>query len=87
MSRGVVSYVLSRATVRPVRMTVIADDAGPEAIGGIIGGEHAGCSPKTVNVFLEAAYFDPLRTAAIPLRTAASSSTMSGRSSRLRLSI
>ena len=45
-------------------MTVIADDAGPEAVGGIIGGEHAGCSPETVNVFLEAAYFDPLRTAA-----------------------
>ncbi len=45
-------------------MTVIADDAGPEAVGGIIGGEHAGCSAETVNVFLEAAYFDPLRTAA-----------------------
>ena len=45
-------------------MTVIADDLGPEAVGGIIGGELAGCSPETVNVFLEAAYFDPLRTAA-----------------------
>jgi phenylalanyl-tRNA synthetase beta chain len=45
-------------------MTVIADDSGPEAIGGIIGGERAGCSEETVNVFLEAAYFDPLRTAA-----------------------
>ena len=45
-------------------MTVIADDAGPEAIGGIIGGEPSGCSEATVNVFLEAAYFDPLRTAA-----------------------
>ena len=45
-------------------MTVIADDAGPEAIAGIIGGEHSGCSDETVNVFLEAAYFDPLRTAA-----------------------
>ena len=45
-------------------MTVIADDAGPEAIGGIIGGAAAGCSDDTVNVFLESAWFDPLRTAA-----------------------
>src|SRR5688572_13660351 len=45
-------------------MTVIADDAGAEGIAGIIGGEATGCTPATVNVFLEAAYFDPLRTAA-----------------------
>ena len=45
-------------------MTVIADDAGPEAIAGIIGGAHSGCSDATVNVFLESAYFDALRTAA-----------------------
>ena len=45
-------------------MTVIADDAGPEAIAGIIGGSPSGCTDETVNVFLEAAYFDPLRTAA-----------------------
>ena len=45
-------------------MTVIADDAGPEAIAGVIGGAPSGCSDNTVNVFLEAAYFDPLRTAA-----------------------
>ncbi len=45
-------------------MTVIADEAGPEAIGGIIGGIASGCTEETVNVFLEAAYFDPLRTAA-----------------------
>jgi phenylalanyl-tRNA synthetase beta chain len=45
-------------------MTVIADDAGPEAIAGIIGGSPSGCTEETVNVFLEAAYFDPLRTAA-----------------------
>ena len=45
-------------------MTVIADDAGPEAIAGIIGGIPSSCTPETVNVFLEAAYFDPLRTAA-----------------------
>lgn len=45
-------------------MTVIADDGGPEAIAGIIGGEATACTPETVNVFIEAAYFDPLRTAA-----------------------
>ncbi|MBI5163855.1 MAG: phenylalanine--tRNA ligase subunit beta [Magnetospirillum sp.] len=45
-------------------MTVIADAAGPEALAGIIGGEHSGCTAATVNVFLEAAYFDSIRTAA-----------------------
>ena len=45
-------------------MTVIADDDGPEAIAGVIGGEASGCSETTTEVFLEAAYFDPTRTAA-----------------------
>ncbi|MCP1337179.1 phenylalanine--tRNA ligase subunit beta [Futiania mangrovi] len=44
-------------------MTVIADDAGPEGIAGIMGGEVSGCTEETVNVFVEAAYFDPIRTA------------------------
>jgi phenylalanyl-tRNA synthetase beta chain len=44
-------------------MTVIADDDGPEAIAGVIGGEHSGVTEATTDVFLEAAYFDPLRTA------------------------
>ena len=44
-------------------MTVIADDAGPEGIAGIMGGEHSGCTGETTTVFLEAAYFDPIRTA------------------------
>ncbi|MBT3306428.1 MAG: phenylalanine--tRNA ligase subunit beta, partial [Alphaproteobacteria bacterium] len=44
-------------------MTVIADDNAPEAIGGIIGGEPSGCTPATVDVFVEAAFFDPIRTA------------------------
>ena len=52
------TYVLAPA------MTVIADDHGPEAIAGVIGGEASGCSEETTDVFLEAAYFDPLRTAA-----------------------
>ena len=45
-------------------MTVIADDNGPQGIAGVIGGEATGCTAETVNVFLEAAYFDPIRTAA-----------------------
>jgi phenylalanyl-tRNA synthetase beta chain len=45
-------------------MTVIADAEHAEGIAGIIGGEASGCSDSTTNVFLEAAYFDPLRTAA-----------------------
>lgn len=45
-------------------MTVIADDNGPEAIAGIIGGIPTSCTEETTNVFLEAAYFDPLKTAA-----------------------
>ncbi|MBI3443991.1 MAG: phenylalanine--tRNA ligase subunit beta [Magnetospirillum sp.] len=45
-------------------MTVIADDNGPEALAGILGGEASGCTEATTEVFLEAAYFDPIRTAA-----------------------
>ncbi len=45
-------------------MCVIADDSGPLGLGGIIGGESTGCTDATVNVFIECAYFDPLRTAA-----------------------
>ena len=45
-------------------MTVICDDAGPEGIGGVMGGLESGCTPETTDVFIEAAYFDPVRTAA-----------------------
>jgi phenylalanyl-tRNA synthetase beta chain len=45
-------------------MTLICDDAGPEAIGGVMGGLYSGCTADTVDVFVEAAYFDPVRTAA-----------------------
>ena len=45
-------------------MTVIADEAKAEALGGVMGGEESGCTDETVNVFVEAAYFDPVRTAA-----------------------
>jgi len=44
-------------------MTVIADEAGAEAIAGVMGGEHSGCTEATSDVFLEVAYFDPIRTA------------------------
>jgi len=44
-------------------MTVISGDSGVESLGGVMGGEETGCTEETVNVFLEAAYFDPIRTA------------------------
>jgi phenylalanyl-tRNA synthetase beta chain len=44
-------------------MTVISDADGVESIGGVMGGMHTGCTEETVNVFVEAAYFDPVRTA------------------------
>jgi phenylalanyl-tRNA synthetase beta chain len=44
-------------------MTVIADATKAEALGGVIGGEASGCTEETVDVFVEAAYFDPVRTA------------------------
>ncbi len=43
---------------------VIADDDGPLGLGGVMGGEASGCTAETANVFVEAALFDPLRTAA-----------------------
>jgi phenylalanyl-tRNA synthetase beta chain len=45
-------------------VTLICDDAGPEAIGGVMGGLHSGCTGETTDVFVEAAVFDPVRTAA-----------------------
>ncbi|MEE9587546.1 MAG: phenylalanine--tRNA ligase subunit beta, partial [Hyphomicrobiaceae bacterium] len=44
-------------------MTVIADDSGALGFGGIIGGDSTGCTQGTVNVLIESAYFDPVRTA------------------------
>lgn len=44
-------------------MCVIADDAGPEGIGGIMGGEHSGCTDATTDVFVECAWFDPVSIA------------------------
>lgn len=47
----------------PQGATVISDAEGPESIGGVMGGLRTGCTADTVNVFVEAAYFDPIRTA------------------------
>jgi len=44
-------------------MMVISDDAGPESLAGIMGGEHSGCTEDTVDVFLESAFWDPITTA------------------------
>ncbi|MEM9169201.1 MAG: phenylalanine--tRNA ligase subunit beta [Pseudomonadota bacterium] len=44
-------------------MCVIADDARVLGLGGVMGGEHSGCTEETTDVFVESAYFDPLRTA------------------------
>ncbi|MBS7792200.1 phenylalanine--tRNA ligase subunit beta [Roseococcus sp. SDR] len=42
---------------------VIADAEGPEALGGIIGGEPSGCDETTTECFIECALFDPVRVA------------------------
>jgi len=42
----------------------IADDAGPQALGGVMGGLDSGCTGETVNVVLESALFDARRVAA-----------------------
>ena len=44
-------------------MCVIADQSGPVALGGVIGGEATGCSDATTDVFLEVALFDPAAVA------------------------
>jgi len=42
---------------------VIADGSGAIGLGGVMGGAATGCSDDTVDVFLESAWFDPIRTA------------------------
>src|SRR5690349_2285749 len=42
---------------------VITDASGPVCLGGVIGGEESGCSDATTDVFVECAWFDPIRTA------------------------
>jgi phenylalanyl-tRNA synthetase beta chain len=42
---------------------VIADGSGAIGLGGVMGGVSTGCSESTTDVFIESAWFDPLRTA------------------------
>ncbi|WP_457647543.1 phenylalanine--tRNA ligase subunit beta [Profundibacter sp.] len=44
-------------------MVVISDDNGVESIGGIMGGQETGVTNDTVNVFLEAAFWDAIEIA------------------------
>ncbi|HLZ65060.1 MAG TPA: phenylalanine--tRNA ligase subunit beta [Aliidongia sp.] len=44
-------------------MTAISDGSGVVSLGGVIGGETTGCDEGTVDVLIEAALFDPIRTA------------------------
>ena len=50
-------------------MCAIADERAVLALGGIMGGEDTGTTTDTRNIFIECAYFDPLRTAATGRRT------------------
>jgi phenylalanyl-tRNA synthetase beta chain len=45
-------------------MTAISDASGIESLAGVMGGLASGVTADTTDVFLEAAYFDPIRTAA-----------------------
>jgi len=42
---------------------VIGDGSGAIGFGGVMGGESTGCSDETTDVFIESAWFDPIRTA------------------------
>ncbi|WP_417329022.1 phenylalanine--tRNA ligase subunit beta [Halomonas cupida] len=42
---------------------IIADEKGPLAIAGVMGGEHSGVSTATRDIFLEGAFFTPLSVA------------------------
>ncbi|MCF3972486.1 phenylalanine--tRNA ligase subunit beta [Paracoccus salsus] len=48
----------------PEGCVVICDRNGPESIAGVMGGAVSGASDETTDVFIEAAYFDPISTAA-----------------------
>jgi phenylalanyl-tRNA synthetase beta chain len=50
-------------------MCVIADTDGVLGLGGILGGEPSGTTDATTAVFIESAYFDPMRTAATGRKT------------------
>ncbi len=45
-------------------VSVIADSKAPHGIGGVMGGEDTGVQDDTTEVFLEVAYFTPIKVAA-----------------------
>jgi phenylalanyl-tRNA synthetase beta chain len=45
-------------------ISVIADQKSAHGIGGVMGGEETGVQPDTTDVFLEVAYFTPIKVAA-----------------------
>ena len=47
----------------PEGAVLISDEAGVQSLGGIMGGAATGVDEDTRNVFVECAYFDPVRTA------------------------
>ena len=47
----------------PEGAIVISDDAGPESIAGIMGGERTGVAEETTDVLVESAYWDPVQIA------------------------
>lgn len=51
-----------KISLRPDTL-IIADNSGPLAIAGVMGGEHSGVSETTRNIFLECAFFAPLALA------------------------
>lgn len=48
----------------PAGAVVICDENGPESIAGVMGGAASGSEDDTTEVFIEAAWFDPISTAA-----------------------
>jgi phenylalanyl-tRNA synthetase beta chain len=44
-------------------MCIIADEAGPESLAGIMGGAATGCSETTTDVLIESALWEPLNIA------------------------
>ncbi len=50
-------------------MCVIAGRAHVLGLGGVMGGEATGSTEATTSIFIESAYFDPLRTAATGRKT------------------